>query len=44
MLRILKLLLVLVVIGFIGLTAYAYLVDLAPDSREVKQPVILNAD
>lgn len=44
MLRIIKLLLALVVIGFIGLIGYAYLVDLAPDSREVKQPVTLHAD
>jgi hypothetical protein len=44
MLRIIKLLLALVVVGFIGLTCYAYLADLAPDSREVKQPVILNVD
>jgi hypothetical protein len=42
--RIFKALIFLVVIGFIGLTAYAYLGDLAPVQGEVKQPVVLNAD
>ena len=42
--RLFKLLLGLVAAGFIGLTGYAYLVELSPDSREVKQPVTLNAD
>ena len=42
--RIFKALLFLVIIGFIGLTAYAYLGDLAPVQSEVKQPVVLNAD
>jgi hypothetical protein len=35
---------VLVVLGFIGLTGYAYLGDLAPKQAEVKKPVVLNAD
>lgn len=42
--RIIKLVLVLGVAAFAGLVGYAYLADLAPQSREVKQPVILNAD
>jgi len=39
-----KALIFLVIIGFAGLTAYAYLGDLAPVQSEVKQPVVLNAD
>ena len=42
--RIIKALILLVIIGFIGVTAYAYLGDLAPVQSEVKQPVVLNAD
>jgi hypothetical protein len=42
--RVFKALIFLVVIGFFGLTAYAYLGDLAPVQSEVKQPVVLNAD
>ena len=42
--RVIKLLVVLVVLGFIGLVGYAYLVDMAPVSAEVKVPVVLNAD
>jgi hypothetical protein len=42
--RVLKALVFLVIIGFIGLSAYAYLGDLAPVQSEVKQPVVLNAD
>lgn len=42
--RIIKLLLVLAILGFIGLTGYAYLGDLSPDQAEVKVPVTLNAD
>ena len=42
--RLIKLVFVLVVLGFAGLVIYAYLVDMAPDSAEVKVPVILNAD
>lgn len=42
--RIFKALLVLVVLGFIGLTGYAYLADLRPPQAEVKLPVTLNAD
>jgi hypothetical protein len=42
--RVFKALFYLVIIGFIGLTAYAYLGDLDPVQSEVKQPVVLNAD
>ncbi|MCZ8079464.1 MAG: hypothetical protein RSE12_11745 [Fuscovulum sp.] len=42
--RIIKALLVLAILGFIGLTGYAYLGDMAPDQAEVKVPVTLNAD
>jgi hypothetical protein len=37
-------LLLLVILGFLGLTVYAYLGDLTPDQDEVKKPVVLNAD
>jgi len=40
--RILKLVAFLVVLGFVGLTGYAYLGDLAPDQREVNEPVELD--
>lgn len=42
--RIIKAIVVLVIFGFIGLTGYAYLVDLKPVQDEVKQPVVLNAE
>lgn len=42
--RIFKALLVLAVLGFVGLTGYAYLADLRPAQGEVKVPVTLNAD
>jgi hypothetical protein len=42
--RIIKALVVLVILGFIGLTGYAYLADLTPSQGEVKKPVVLNAD
>jgi hypothetical protein len=42
--RIIKTLLLLVILGFLGLTVYAYLGDLTPDQGEVKKPVVLNAD
>ncbi|AXQ93559.1 MULTISPECIES: hypothetical protein [Cereibacter] len=41
--RILKVLLVLVVAGLIGLTGYAYLADLSPPQTDVTKPVMLNA-
>lgn len=42
--RVISLVLVLVVLGFVGLVGYAYLVDLAPAAVEVKVPVTLNVD
>ncbi|WP_395540145.1 hypothetical protein [Neotabrizicola sp. sgz301269] len=42
--RIFKALIVLAIIGFAGLTAFAYLGDLTPAQNEVKKPVVLNAD
>lgn len=42
--RIIKALLLLVILGFVGLTAYAYLGDLRPVQSEVKKPVVLNAE
>lgn len=41
--RMAKLVLLLVFVGFIGLTGYAYLGDLSPEQREVTQPVTLDA-
>ena len=42
--RLIKLVLVLAIFGFAGLVGYAYLVDLAPLTAEVKVPVILHVD
>ena len=42
--RLFTLILMLLMLGFIGLVGYAYLVDMAPDSAEVKVPGVLNAD
>lgn len=42
--RIIKGLLVLVLLGFVALTGYAYVADLSPEQGEVKVPVTLNAD
>jgi hypothetical protein len=42
--RIIKALVLLVIVGFLGLTSYAYLGDLTPEQSEVKMPVVLNAD
>jgi len=42
--RLIKLAFVLVILGFAGLTGYAYLVDLAPEPHEITLPVTLNAD
>jgi hypothetical protein len=42
--RLVKLVLVLVILGGIGLTGYAYLGDLSPVQREVTQPVTLDAN
>jgi hypothetical protein len=42
--RLIKLLLVLVVLGFMGLIGYAYLGDLSPVQSDVTQPVTIDAD
>ena len=42
--RIIKALVVLVILGFIALTGYAYLRNLEPQQSEVTKPVVLNAD
>jgi predicted small integral membrane protein len=42
--RLIKVLVVLVVLGFAGLVAYAYLADLSPVAQEVRLPVTLHAD
>lgn len=44
MVRLIKLMFVLAIAGFIGLTGYAYLADLSPQIQDVKQPVTLNVD
>jgi hypothetical protein len=40
--RIIKAVLVLAVLGFIGLTGYAYLADLTPVQAPVSKPVVLD--
>ena len=42
--RIIKTVLVLGLLGFVALTGYAYLGDLAPDQVEVRKPVVLDAN
>lgn len=42
--RLIKVVLVLAVVAFAGLTGFAYVADLAPAPMEVKLPVTLNAD
>jgi len=42
--RIFKVILFLLVLGFIGLTGYAYLGDLSPQQSETREPVTLNVD
>ncbi len=44
MLRLIKVVLVLAVVGLIGLTAYAYLGLSAPAAQETRVPVTLNVD
>ncbi|MDJ0826679.1 MAG: hypothetical protein QNJ16_14345 [Rhodobacter sp.] len=44
MVTLLKLIAILLVLGAIGLTGYAYLGDLTPEQREVVQPVTLDAN
>lgn len=42
MARVVKAVLVLALLGFAGLTAYAYLGDFTPERRSVTKPVVLN--
>lgn len=42
--RIFKVLLFLLVLGFIGLTGFAYLGDLSPDQTEQRKPVTVDVD
>ena len=42
--RLIKILLVLIVLGFAALTGYAYLVEMTPPQSEIRQPVLLNAN
>lgn len=42
--RIWKAILVLVLLGLMGLVGYAYFGDLTPDTREVNEPVTLDAE
>jgi hypothetical protein len=35
---------VLLLLGFIGLTGYAYLADFAPDQNNVTKPVVLDGE
>lgn len=44
MIRILKLLVVLAVLGGVGVAGFAYLGDMAPTQGEVRLPVTLDAD
>jgi hypothetical protein len=44
MMRLIKALFVLAILGLVGLSGYAYLVDMSPVQTEVRQPVVLNAD
>jgi hypothetical protein len=42
--RLIRLLLLLVAVGLVALTGYAYLGDFAPAPQTVTQPVTLDAD
>jgi hypothetical protein len=42
--RLLKAIFVLGLLGFAGLSGYAYLADFTPPQTEVTKPVTLNAD
>ena len=42
--RIIKAVLVLGILGFLGLTGYAYLGDIAPEQVEVRKPVVLSTE
>jgi hypothetical protein len=42
--RIIKAVFILAVLGFLGLTGYAYLGDLRPAQEEIRKPVVLDAE
>lgn len=42
--RIIKALILMIVLGFVGISIYAYVGDLTPVQSEVTKPVVLNAD
>lgn len=42
--RLIKVIFLLLVLGFIGLTGFAYLGDFAPKGQEIKIPVVLHAE
>ncbi len=42
--KLFKLILFLVVVGFVALVGFAYFGDLRPDQSELKAPVTLNVD
>jgi len=42
--RVFKVLLFLLVLGFVALVGYAYLGDLSPNQSEVREPLQLNVD
>ena len=42
--RLLKFLLFLIVLGFLGLVGFAYLGDLRPSQETLEEPVTLNVD
>ncbi len=44
MVRLLKAVFFLALLGFLGLAGYAYLGDMTPDRSEVVEPVELNVD
>lgn len=42
--RLIKLLFILILLGFVGLTGFAYLGDLSPDQKTVTEQKTLNVD
>ena len=44
MMRFIKLIFIILVLGLAGLSGYAYLADLTPVQTEVRVPVVLDAD
>ncbi|MGB3179280.1 MAG: hypothetical protein WBC68_11725 [Albidovulum sp.] len=44
MIRILKVVFTLAVLGFAGLAGFAYLGDMTPERSEISEPVKLNVD